>query len=160
VNFTLIRSEKQPASEAATRYPLGSSGHWSLKQRRLENQLLFSSKNGTTARRSGEGPAGIEAKDGGCRLETAPPLAAVVLIVGLGAVVVTHLKTAVRETITPPSSLENLPSGWVLRLLVDLLVLTGIKKRIEKADKSSVNINVKEAHEPRIVTFSYATNAP
>jgi hypothetical protein len=45
-------------------------------------------------------------------------------------------------------------------MLVDLLVLTGIKKRTEKADKSPVNINVKEAHEPTIVTSSYATNAP
>jgi hypothetical protein len=46
-------------------------------------------------------------------------------------------------------------------MLVDLLVLTGIKKRTEKADKSPVNINVKEeAHEPTIVSSSYATNAP
>jgi hypothetical protein len=42
-------------------------------------------------------------------------------------------------------------------LLVDLLVLTGIKKKTENADKSIVNINVKEeAHEPTIVTSSYA----
>jgi hypothetical protein len=46
-------------------------------------------------------------------------------------------------------------------MLVDLLVLTGIKKMTEKAEKSPVNINVKEeAHEPTIVTSSYATNAP
>jgi hypothetical protein len=45
-------------------------------------------------------------------------------------------------------------------MLVDLLVLTGIKKRTEKANKSPVNIYVKEAHEPTIVTFSYVTNAP
>jgi hypothetical protein len=45
-------------------------------------------------------------------------------------------------------------------VLVDLLVLTGIKKRTEKANKSPVNIYVKEAHEPTIVTFSYVTNAP
>jgi hypothetical protein len=45
--------------------------------------------------------------------------------------------------------------------LVDLLVLIGIKKKTEKADKSPVKINVKEeAHEPTIVTSSYATNAP
>jgi hypothetical protein len=45
--------------------------------------------------------------------------------------------------------------------LVDLLVFDRNKEKTEKADKSPVNINVKEeAHEPTIVTSSYATNAP
>jgi hypothetical protein len=46
-------------------------------------------------------------------------------------------------------------------VLVDLLVLTGIKEKTEKAEKGPVKINVEEeAHEPTFVTSSYATNAP